>query len=368
MSRLRPTPYWVDALLQKMKNKNMRKSITLCLALIGLALQAQNFNPSRNRNLELIFLDQLMPYNKLINIDPSTSPVDTFGILEVLKNANGAYLQGREIENDTIISNWICSINGNQNLVYIIEPNNGDTLQMEHIYRDALGRDSLYQTYLDTSASGNGPLVLSEELRLYYGPNGIDSATTSEPNGGSGLGNDIRYIVYRDAQNEVDSLVADIDSLGTSIPAQTLLYFFSNNALDSINLKNTLSGEIEEQVRVDNNSNGLVENFYIYERDNNNAWSLYDEYRLSANSFFGISEKPSLAFNLFPNPSNGIVNLNNTLPADLSIRNVNGEIIWSQKNISPNSELNLSGLAKGIYMLQIKMSDDSFSTQKLLLK
>jgi hypothetical protein len=351
-----------------MKNKTMRKLLTLCLGLIGLALQAQNFSPTLNRNLELIFLDNLMPYNRLINIDPSTSPVDTFGVLEVLKNANGAYLQGREIENDTIISNWICSISGNQNLVYIVDPSNGDTLQMEHIYRDVQGRDSLYQSYLDTSVSGGGPLILSEELRLFYGPNGIDSATIAEPNGGAGLGNDIRYIVYRNAQNEVDSLVADIDFLGTSFPIQTLLYFFSNNALDSINLKNTLTGEIEEQVRADNNSNGLVEKFYIYERDANNAWSLYDEYHLSANSFFGISEKSALAINLYPNPSNGIVNLNNALSAEISVLNIKGEIVWTQKDLSPNAELNLSGFAKGLYMLQIKMSDDSFSTQKLLLK
>lgn len=350
-----------------MKTKVMKKIITLCIALTTLSAQAQNFSPTLNRNFELIFVDYLMPYNTLINIDPSTNPVDTFGFVEVLKNANGAYLQGREFESGNLVSSWLCSNNGNINTVYMTNPLNGDTVQMDKIHRDAQGRDTLYQTYYDTTFPATGSLILSEELRLFYGPHGVESAAISEVNGGLGFGNNINYTVYRNAQNKVDSLVADIEFMGSKFPIQTLIYFASNNQLDSINLKNTLSGEVEEQVRVINNSNGLVEKFFIYERGNNNAWTLYDEYHLSANTFFGLSQKSALSLNLYPNPSQGLLNLNNPLSADLKIFNLNGELVCEQSGLSPQSQVNLKSVAKGFYFAQIRLSDGSFYSEKILL-
>jgi len=162
--------------------------------------------------------------------------------------------------------------------------------------------------------------------------------------------------------------VADIDFMGTSFPIQTLIYYTSNNQLDSINLKNTLSGEVEEQVRTTNNSNGLVEKFYVYERDANNAWSLYDEYHLSANTFFSLNEKSVLNLNVFPNPSKGNLNLNNPLPAELSIRNLSGELVWEQKDLAIHSQVDLSVLAQGLYLLQIKLSDNSIASGKLIIE
>lgn len=346
----------------------MKKIITLCIALMAVSAQAQNFSPTLNRNFELIFVDYLMPYNTLINIDPSTNPVDTFGLVEVLKNANGAYLQGREIESGNLVSNWLCTNNSGLNTVYLTDPLSGDTVQMDKIYRDAQGRDTLYETYYDTTFAATGALTLVEELRLFYGPNGVDSAAISEANSGLGFGTNINYTVYRNAQNTVDSLVADIEFMGSKFPIQTLIYFIANNQLDSINLKNTLSGEVEEQVRVANNSNGLVEKFFIYERGNNNAWSLYDEYHLSANTFFGLNQKSALSLNLYPNPSEGLVNLNNPQPADLKIINLNGELIWEQKGLSPQSQVNLKSIAKGFYLAQLRLSDGSFYSEKILLK
>lgn len=346
----------------------MKKIITLSIALMAISVQAQNFSPTLNRNFELIFVDYLMPYNTLINIDPSTNPVDTFGLVEVLKNSNGAYLQGREFENGNLISTWLCVNNGGTNTVYLTNPLNGDTVQMDKIYRDAFGRDTLYQTYYDTASPATGTLILSEELRIHYGSNGIDSASISEVNGGIGFGNNINYTVYRNAQNTVDSLVADIEFMGSKFPIQTLIYFISNNQLDSINLKNTLSGEVEEQVRVANNSNGLIEKFYIYERGNNNAWTLYDEYHLSANTFFGLSQKSALSLSLYPNPSQGLLNLNNPVPADLKIINLKGELVWEQSGLSPQCQVNLKSVAKGLYLAQIRLSDGSFHSEKILLK
>jgi len=346
----------------------MKKIITLCFAFAVLTAQAQNFSPSLNRNFELIFVDYLMPYNTLINIDQTTSPVDTIGYVEVLKNANGAYLQGREFASGNFVSKWLCTNNGSLNTVYLTNPANGDTVQMDKVFRDSFGRDTLYETYYDTTSPASGTLILSQELRLYHGSNGIDSAAIKEVNGGVGFGNNINYTIYRNAQNTVDSLVADIEFMGNSFPIQTLIYFISNNQLDSINLKNTLTGAVEEQVRFTNNSNGLIEKFFIYERGANNAWSLYDEYHLSANSYFSMNEATAANFSIFPNPNQGILNLNNPLPAELSIRNMTGQLVWEQKDLEPNSQVNLGDLVKGLYLVQVQLSDKRFISEKLIIE
>ncbi len=345
----------------------MKRIIILCLAITTFYTQAQNFSPAINRNLELIFVDYLMPYNSLYNIEPTTNPVDTFGYVEVLKNSKGAYIQGREFEAGNLIGEWKCSNAGSVNSVYLTNPSTGDTLQLDKIYRDTFGRDTLYQTYYDTTSLATGSLVLSEELRLYYGSNGVDSAAITEVNGGASLGNNINYTVYRNAQNRVDSLVANIEFMGTTFPVQTLIYFTSNNQLDSINLKNTLNGQVEEQVRVTNNNNGLVEKFLIYERGPNNTWTLYDEYHLSMNSYFSLPSEALAELKIFPNPSQGIINLNNSLNADISIRNMSGQIVWERENLDPDAQLNLKQLTKGLYMIQVKLSDNRMATEKLIL-
>ena len=346
----------------------MKRIIILCITLSAFTAQAQNFSPSLNRNFELIFVDFLMPYNTLINIDPSTNPKDTFGFVEVLKNSNGAYLQGREFEAGNLVSNWLCTNNGALNTIYLTNPSNGDTVQVDKVYRDAFGRDTLYETYYDTTSPATGTLILSEELRLYHGPNGIDSAAITEVNGGIGLGNNINYTIYRNAQNSVDSLVADIQFMGSTFPIQTLIYFVSNNQLDSINLKNTLTGEVEEQVRVSNNSSGLVEKFFIYERGANNAWSLYDEYHLGADSYFSITNITTAAFEIFPNPCQGILNLNNPLSAELSIHNIRGQVVRELKDLAPNSQVNLNDLSSGLYLVQVRLSDNSFISENLIIE
>jgi hypothetical protein len=138
--------------------------------------------------------------------------------------------------------------------------------------------------------------------------------------------------------------------------------------LDSINLKNTLTGEVEEQVRVSNNSSGLVEKFFIYERGANNAWSLYDEYHLGADSYFSITNITTAAFEIFPNPCQGILNLNNPLSAELSIHNIKGQVVRELKDLAPNSQVNLNDLSSGLYLVQVRLSDNSFTSEKLIIE
>ena len=71
---------------------------------------------------------------------------------------------------------------------------------------------------------------------------------------------------------------------------------------------------------------------------------------------------------LYPNPSSGILNIqtNHTFTPSIKIYNLIGELVFSEDNLSPNSQISLNQ-PPGIYMIVVK-TNRSTSTSKLILK
>ena len=71
---------------------------------------------------------------------------------------------------------------------------------------------------------------------------------------------------------------------------------------------------------------------------------------------------------LYPNPSSGILNIqtNQTFTPSIKIYNLIGELVFSEDNLSPNSQISLNQ-PPGIYMIVVK-TNRSTSTSKLILK
>jgi len=71
---------------------------------------------------------------------------------------------------------------------------------------------------------------------------------------------------------------------------------------------------------------------------------------------------------LYPNPSSGILNIrtNHTFTPSIKIYNLIGELVFSEDNLSPNSQITLNQ-PPGIYMIVIK-TNRSTSTSKLIIK
>ena len=172
----------------------MKKAIILSfiLPLFSVA-QDYDYSPAINRNLEVIFDNYLSDYNRLINIDPTTSPVDTIGVIEVLRSANGHYVNGREIYDDTLRSNWLCSSNGNSNTVDIQDLASNSVFQREIIHFDGSDRDTLIEVLFDTI--GNGTYVKVQDFKLMYNNFGLDSAAVID--GAGGFGNEVYYSFHR---------------------------------------------------------------------------------------------------------------------------------------------------------------------------
>ena len=71
---------------------------------------------------------------------------------------------------------------------------------------------------------------------------------------------------------------------------------------------------------------------------------------------------------IYPNPSSGILNIqtNYTFTPSIKIYNLIGELVFSEDNLSPNSQITLNQ-PPGIYMIVIK-TNRSTSTSKLIIK
>jgi hypothetical protein len=67
---------------------------------------------------------------------------------------------------------------------------------------------------------------------------------------------------------------------------------------------------------------------------------------------------------MYPNPSNGIVNFTNVENATIEVYNMMGQVVASMSNASENASIDLSGVAKGNYIVRI-VKDGAISTSKL---
>jgi hypothetical protein len=100
------------------------------------------------------------------------------------------------------------------------------------------------------------------------------------------------------------------------------------------------------------------------------TWEI-DDVVISGIRPVGISEKPVNEFRIYPNPSDGMVNLkfNNTERKQVEIYSILGNSVYSVTANRASAQIDLSGLEKGIYF--IKISDQNGSnpiTKKLILQ
>ena len=84
---------------------------------------------------------------------------------------------------------------------------------------------------------------------------------------------------------------------------------------------------------------------------------------LLANNQFESASK----IKLYPNPSTGIVRISTETPVDVVISDITGKMVYSMKQVTKDTAMNLSALQKGIYFA--KMNDGSSEqTIKVILK
>jgi len=81
---------------------------------------------------------------------------------------------------------------------------------------------------------------------------------------------------------------------------------------------------------------------------------------ISVNAAQNVAE----GIEMYPNPSNGIVNFTNVENATIEVYNMMGQVVASMSNASENASIDLSGVANGNYIVRI-VKDGAIATSKL---
>lgn len=109
-------------------------------------------------------------------------------------------------------------------------------------------------------------------------------------------------------------------------------------------------------------TNGLV----IYSTSGNYGSGESENFSVTGNPL-GINENNEMVVMMYPNPSEGIVNIQTKNNLDISIFDITGKLVFNAHDISNGNQLDLSALKTGLYM--VKLNDGSNeSTQKLIIK
>ena len=83
---------------------------------------------------------------------------------------------------------------------------------------------------------------------------------------------------------------------------------------------------------------------------------------LATNDFSSISK-----IKLYPNPSTGIITIATDITVDVVITDITGKMVYQMNEVTASTQLNLSSLQKGMYLVKIS-GDGSEKTEKLILK
>lgn len=94
--------------------------------------------------------------------------------------------------------------------------------------------------------------------------------------------------------------------------------------------------------------------------------------RLNGNAVAGPSGVQNKAihngFTFYPNPSSNQIFINQLQgQSTISIHNLSGQLIFKDKVVTPNTTIDVSGFANGIYILQVE-NDGGVTTQKLQIR
>ncbi len=83
-------------------------------------------------------------------------------------------------------------------------------------------------------------------------------------------------------------------------------------------------------------------------------------------SALGVGENENVRFGISPNPTTGIIRINTELPVQVTISDILGKVVYRAADVTADTQIDLSGFQKGMYMAQIA-GESGTSTQKIIL-
>lgn len=84
-------------------------------------------------------------------------------------------------------------------------------------------------------------------------------------------------------------------------------------------------------------------------------------------SALNVEQVQTAMYGLYPNPTNGILNIRSESAVDVTITDMLGKVVFAAKNVSADGQIDLSGLEKGMYLATLNGAQGT-STEKVILK
>ena len=89
-------------------------------------------------------------------------------------------------------------------------------------------------------------------------------------------------------------------------------------------------------------------------------------YEINCNT--GLNELHNSKFSISPNPNNGVFNIHSSPKIEeVKVYNINGQIVW-QANEFNETQIDLSNLSEGLYLLELKTEKQELIHQKVVIK
>ena len=86
---------------------------------------------------------------------------------------------------------------------------------------------------------------------------------------------------------------------------------------------------------------------------------------VALNTTLSVNSVTETKFNIYPNPTKGLVYINTLNPVSIDVIDVLGKVVFSTKNINNAGNIDLSSLQKGVYL--VKISNESGSEIKKII-
>lgn len=155
----------------------------------------------------------------------------------------------------------------------------------------------------------------------------------------------------------------DLDLISSSFinsgATSEIFYLLNYNGLGDFTNPNSITNEIDYTTGLftcDINLDGKIDLVSSSQIDSKIAWY--------SNNLLGISENEFANYHIYPNPTNGILNIESKLPiSQISVYNILGQRIEIKRN---TNQINLSKAEAGVYLLRMEDANGNSQTHKIV--
>ena len=162
----------------------------------------------------------------------------------------------------------------------------------------------------------------------------------------------------------------------TTTENEVFLSESSSSIQDYLNID--VTNLIEDMIANPSNSHGFLikllnEQHYrsmVFAASDHSNSNLHPKLEVCYSIASNLDQKAEFKFEIFPNPVNGILNVNisDFTSKKIEIYNSQGSLVMNKTNLNLSNSINLDGLSSGIYFVKLTDNKNFLAIKKLLIK